>query len=330
MNSEKKRSVVYSIVIPAYNEEKNLAALMGRIEKTMSSVQGTYEVIIVDNGSYDSTPLILDNLAQRYQSLVAVTLSRNFGYDNAISAGMDFVSGEKVIIMDGDQQDPPEVIPDFINKAKEGYDIVYGIRKKRTENRIIGFQMKLFYRIWKSMVSFNVPADAGNFGIISRRVADIIIKMPEQNKFIRGLRAWTGYPSAGLEYERVERQLGETKFSFLSYLNHAVNGITSFSSFPLRLFTYLGFAGLFLSLVLGGFFFITRLAELFGYKVLFYNISSGFTTLSLITLFSFSVTLLGLGIIGEYVGRIFEEVKKRPSYLISKVTRNGESRINSD
>src|SRR3989339_515178 len=158
---------------------------MGRIEKTMSSVQGTYEVIIVDNGSYDSTPLILDNLAQRYQSLVAVTLSRNFGYDNAISAGMDFVSGEKVIIMDGDQQDPPEVIPDFINKAKEGYDIVYGIRKKRTENRIIGFQMKLFYRIWKSMVSFNVPADAGNFGIISRRVADIIIKMPEQNKFIR-------------------------------------------------------------------------------------------------------------------------------------------------
>jgi len=327
MTSEYASIVNYSVVIPAYNEQENMKPLLERIEKVMSDVEGKYEIVIVDNGSFDGTPVILNELVGKCPSLVIVTLSRNFGYDGAITTGLEYAQGSWVIIMDGDQQDPPEVIPQLIDKAKEGYDIVYGIRAKRTERWFLALQMKIFYRIWKKIVNINVPKDAGNFSIISREVVDIIKCMPERNKFIRGLRAWTGYASKGLIYQREERVLGKTKFSFLAYLNHALNGITSFSTVPLRMFTYTGLVGMLMCSMFGLFLFLTKVFELLGVRLLSYNIAKGGTTLGLIVLTSVSVNLLGFGIIGEYVGRIFEEVKKRPNSLVRKVVRSNDRNV---
>ena len=319
MSSTERQILDYSIVIPAFNEEENIIPLMTRIETVMTGVGGMFEVVIVDNGSYDSTPDVLAGLVLKHQHLVVVTLSRNFGYDGGITAGLEYTSGRMVIIMDGDQQDPPEVIPQFIEKAKEGYDIVYGIRAKRTEGWFNGLIMKMFYRLWKKIADIDIPKDAGNFGIISSEIVDIINSMPERNKFIRGLRAWTGYSSTGLTYQRKERNFGKTKFSFIEYMNHALNGITSFSTFPLRMFTYIGMVSILLCIILGLFLFVTRLFEIFGLRLLNWDIPLGSTTVALLVLIAISINLVSFGVIGEYIGRIFEEVKKRPNFLVRKV-----------
>ena len=224
MNSK----IEVSILFPVYNEEHNILPLVNRIETVMSNIGSSYEIVIIDNGSTDSSPKILSQIIEHNPLLTVITLTRNFGYDSAIAAGLENTQGNWTIIMDGDQQDPPEEIPHFIQKAKEGYDIVYGLRKKRTEGHLLGTLIKLFYRILNQVSETDIPEDAGNFGIISRKVVDTINRFPERNKFIRGLRAWTGYPATGIVYQRVDRASGETKFSFSSYLAYAVNSITSF------------------------------------------------------------------------------------------------------
>jgi polyisoprenyl-phosphate glycosyltransferase len=309
----------YSLVMPAFNEEGNLVPLLKRIEKVMSEIPCSYEVILVNNGSNDSTPFILEKLLKVYPKLVVLTLTRNFGYEGAIIAGLENSRGQKVIIMDGDQQDPPEILPEFISKSDEGFDIVYGIRSKRTEGLFVSIQIKIFYRMMKKIVDFNLPKDAGNFSIMTREVVDIINGMPERNKFIRGLRAWSGLSSAGLVYTRDDRTYGQSKFSFFSYFNHAINGITSFSTAPLRLFTYMGVLGVAISLLAASFFFVSKLAEVLGLDLLNYKIPSGSTTLAIILLAGISLNLLGFGVLGEYIGRIFDEVKSRPRYLIRKI-----------
>jgi len=327
MNPIKNSSVDFSLIMPAFNEEGNIGPLVERIEKVMSGISCSYEIIVVNNGSNDSTPFVLEKLLKTYPQLVAITLTRNFGYDGAIIAGLENSRGKKIIIMDGDQQDPPEVIPEFISKSEEGFDIVYGIRSKRTEGWFISVQIKIFYRLIGKIVNFDLPRDAGNFGIITREVVDIINDMPERNKFIRGLRAWSGLSSTGLVYNRNNRPSGESKFSFFSYFNNALNGITSFSTVPLRLFTYAGIFGICVSLLTALFFFVTKLGEILGYSLLEYKIASGSTTLGILLLAAISLNFLGFGVVGEYVGRIFEEVKNRPYYLIRKVAygRNIES-----
>ena len=324
MKSTEKPKFDYSFVIPAYNEEENIGPLIERIVKTMAPLSRTYEIIIVDNGSCDSTPVILNKLLKEYKELVVLTLTRNFGYDGAIIAGFENGLGRRIIVMDGDQQDPPEILPKFIAKSEEGFDVVYGIRAKRTENWFISIQIKIFYKIMKRVVDFNLPKDAGNFGIITHEVVEIINRMPERNKFIRGLRAWTGYSSVGMVYQRDERKQGKSKFSFFSYLNHALNGISSFSNIPLRFFTYLGIVGVVVSFLGGLFILVTKVLEILGYKLLPYDITSGFTTISLLVLAAISFNSLGFGILGEYVGRIFEEVKKRPQYLIKGISRGDD------
>ena len=308
-----------SFVIPAFNEEKNIAPLVRRIKKIMSVSNKSYELIIIDNGSFDSTPEVLNELIQENEMLVVLTLNRNFGYEGAIGAGFEHVRGKKVFVMDGDQQDPPEVIPEFIGKSEEGYEIVYGIRKTRTESRIIALLIKIFYRIIIRVTSFDIPKDAGNFGIVDRNVVDIINKMPERNKFLRGLRAWTGFKSTGIVYKREQRVEGKSKFSFTAYVNHAINGITSFTTAPLRIFTYLGASGICLSFLYGLFLFLTKFFELLGYRLLNYNIVGGSTTISLLILCVISINFLAFGILGEYIGRIFEEVKQRPSYILRNI-----------
>jgi dolichol-phosphate mannosyltransferase len=324
MTSEQVSIVNYSVVIPAYNEQGNIKPLLERIEKVMAGVEGTYEIVIVDNGSIDGTPVILDELVKKYPSLVIVTLSRNFGYDGAVTTGLEYAQGSWVIIMDGDQQDPPEVIPEFIEKAREGYSIVYGIRVKRTEGWIIALMMKTFYHIWKRIANIDVPKNAGNFCVMSRDVVEIINRMPERNKFIRGLRAWTGYPSAGIVYHRDERKIGETKFSFFSYLNHALNGITSFSTVPLRVFTYLGIIGLIVCSVFGFYVITIRVLSMIGLNVVSFKYAGGWATLATLIITLISINFIGLGITGEYIGRIFEEVKKRPNFLVRKVVRSND------
>ena len=310
-------TVEYSIIIPAYNEEDNIRPLVDRIKNTMVHVNGSYEIVIVDNGSYDSSPMILENLLRQEKSIVVVTLSRNFGYDGAITTGLKYASGNWVIIMDGDQQDPPESIPEFIHKAKEGFSIVYGIRSKRTEGILIGWQIKIFYKLWNKIANIDTPRDAGNFGIMSQEVVKIINHMPERNKFIRGLRAWTGYPSIGIKYQRDDRKSGETKFSYLKYTNYALNGITSFSTIPLRILTYVGSLGLIICTFFSIFLIFSKIVEILGY--LPYKIASGTTTLALLMIIAISVNILSMGILGEYISRIMEEVKNRPSALVTKV-----------
>ena len=319
MNSIKNSFVDFSLVMPAFNEEENIVPLVERIEKVMSGISCTYEIIIVNNGSDDSTAFVLEKLLKTCPQLVVLTLTRNFGYDGAIIAGLENSRGQKIIIMDGDQQDPPEVIPKFISKSEEGFDIVYGIRSKRTEGWIIAFQINIFYRLMNKIVNFDLPRDAGNFGIMTREAVDIINRMPERNKFIRGLRAWSGLSSTGLHYERDERSYGDSKFSFFSYLNHALNGITSFSTVPLRLFTYIGILGIAASLLTAFYFFITKLSLMFGINIVSYEIVRGWTPLTILLLLGISLNFLGFGIVGEYVGRIFEEVKNRPHYLLRHI-----------
>jgi len=308
--------VDFSLVMPAFNEEGNVGPLIDRIEKVMSRISGTYEIIVVNNGSDDSTPFVLEKLLKTCPRLVVLTLTRNFGYDGAIIAGLENSRGNKVIIMDGDQQDPPEILPEFISKSAEGFDIVYGIRSKRTEGWFISAQIKIFYRLMGKIVNFNMPKDAGNFGIITREVVDIINRMPERNKFIRGLRAWSGLSSYGMVYKRNERSKGQSKFSFFSYFNHALNGITSFSTVPLRMFTYMGICGIAVSLLVGSFFLVTKVGAMLGINLVNYRIISGWTPLALLLLAGISLNLLGFGIVGEYVGRIYDEVKKRPLYIV--------------
>ena len=324
MVDEQMDLIDYSIVIPIFNEEENIRPLTERLVSVMKATDSTYEIVFIDNGSIDKSPIILGDLLNEFGNLKVITLSRNFGYDGGISSGFEYAKGSRIIIMDGDQQDPPEEIPRFISKAKEGYDIVYGIRKKRNKGFLLNLQMKFFYRIWKQVVTINVPKDAGNFGIISREVMDIIKDMPERNKFIRGLRAWTGYPSVGIEYKRDRRSLGKTKFSFVNYLNHAVNGITSFSTAPLRMFSYLGFIGLSCCFLFGLYIFITRIISILGYNIIDYGDISGTATIILLILAVLSINLFGLGIIGEYIGRILEEVKKRPNYIVKKVRNSSK------
>ena len=322
MNSIEETLVDYSLVIPAFNEEENVGPLVERIEKVMSDLPYTYEIIIVDNGSHDSTPLELEKLIKTCPNLIVLTLTRNFGYDGAITAGLENIRGQKIIVMDGDLQDPPEVLPEFISKSNEGFDTVYGIRSKRTEGWLISAQIKFFYRLMNKIVTFDLPKDAGNFGIMTREVAEIINRLPERSKFIRGLRAWSGFSSLGLVYKREARAHGRSKFSFFSYFNHALNGITSFSTAPLRIFTYMGVFGIVISLLCALFAFITKILQILG--LYGYPIATGSTTIVLLLLAGFSLIFLGFGIIGEYVGRIFEEVKKRPSYLIRKIAYGKE------
>jgi len=317
-----EKDIDISVVFTAYNEQMNLRPLLDRIDTTLKSLGRGHEIVAVDNGSSDGSDGILTECLNVFPHLVVVSLVRNFGYDGGIVAGLEHAKGRWVVVMDGDQQDPPEAIPRFLQKAEEGYEIVFGLRRKRTEGMLLGTMMKLYYRIWRTLANIDVPRDAGNFGVMSREVVDVINRLPERNKFIRGLRAWTGFRSTGLEYHRDARPLGTTKFSFFGYVDHALNGITAFSTTPLRMFTYGGLMGIAAFLFLAALAIVMRALELMGVPILPYSIASGFTTLALSIFISASVNLLGLGIIGEYVGRNLEESKHRPNYLVRKVRKS--------
>jgi len=275
----------------------------------MQSSQLETEVVLVDDASTDNTAQLINQMALTDERYTGMFLARNYGHQIALSAGLSIARGsEAVMIIDGDLQDPPELLLTFYNYLKEGYDVVYGIRKKRKENLFKRFSYYLFYRIQKKIININIPLDSGDFSLVSRRAVNILNKMPEESRFIRGMRTWIGFRQVGVEYERDKRVAGSSKYSLKMLMRLAYNGIFNFSDFPIKLITTLGFFTISVSLI----FVLVVLIK----KFFFNGVPEGYTSLLLaITLFS-GVQLISLGIIGEYIYRIFFQVKGRPLFNI--------------
>jgi dolichol-phosphate mannosyltransferase len=267
--------------------------------------------LFVDDASIDRTPHMLHEMAAADQRIKVLRFSRNFGHQSAVTAGIDYAQGDAVVLLDGDLQDPPELITAFVQKWREGYDVIYGIRKKRKEWWGKRLAYYLFYRLLRaSAEGVEMPVDAGDFSLISRRALDVVKSLPERNRFVRGLRTWVGFRQMGIPYERHERYAGKPKYTFLRLLRLAYDGLFSFSSVPLHLITLLG-------VIVSVASFLAILVVL--YFRLFTNLSiPGFASLATITLFLGGIQLLSLGVIGEYIGRIYEETKHRPDYVIEE------------
>ena len=306
-----------SIIVPLYNESKVFAILINRLQNLMDSLPVNIEAVMVDDGSKDDTALqmIQTSLAdKRFQSVI---LSRNFGHQSAVSAGMKVARGtEAVFIIDGDLQDPPELLGDFYTQLKAGYEVIYAVRKKRKESFFKKVAYNSFYRLLKKISYIDIPLDSGDFSLLSRKVVDILNKMPEESRYIRGMRAWAGFKQIGVAYERQERQAGESKYSWQMLWKLAYNGIFNFSEFPIKFITNLGFISIAFSLI--------YLADTIIRKFMYGTVPQGFTALLFAIILFSGVQLLSLGIIGEYVLRIFFQVKNRPLFIISKQIVEGE------
>lgn len=307
-----------SFIIPSFNEYPNIEALCSRIVKMMNEIKEyEFEVIFIENGSTDQSDQLLRQLHKGDKRIKMVKLSRNFGYQGAISAGLKFATGDWVAVLDGDQQDPPELIPDLLKKAETGFDIVYGVREKRLGSRYKNFAYKMFYRIYSYFSEIDVPRDAGEFCVMSRRAVEAINRMPERQRFVRGLRTWVGFRQAAFNYTREERAEGESKFDLLRMVYLGLDGILSFSVVPLRFSMFLGLVTFVLALGLGAVHFINRLSELFGYDAAL-SLPPGLTQINLTIIFLFGITIFSIGVVGEYIGRIYNEVKKRPLFLVEE------------
>ncbi|MGB1253981.1 MAG: glycosyltransferase family 2 protein [Candidatus Promineifilaceae bacterium] len=301
---------VLSIIAPVYNEEPVLPMLHARIAEVMDGVGEPWELILVNDGSSDRSAEIIAELHVADPRVKGISFSRNFGFQIAVSAGLDHAQGEAVVLTDADLQDPPEVIPEMIAKWREGYDVVYGVRKSRAgETFVKRITAKLFYRTIDSITGIDIPLDTGDFRLMDRRVVNALTGMKERNRFLRGMVPWVGYKQTGVTYERAARYAGEAHFtSIRRMLPFAIDAITSFSNFPLQLATYLGFIIAVLSAIAILSVIVLRMAT--GIEL------EGQATTLVVVLFLGGVQLLSLGIIGEYLGRIYDEVKGRPLYLI--------------
>jgi glycosyltransferase involved in cell wall biosynthesis len=306
-----------SVVVPLYNEEKIFSLLVDRLNKLMKACPLSIEVVLIDDGSKDQTPILMRVLALADKRYHCIFLARNFGHQIALTAGIANAKGtEAVFVIDGDLQDPPELLMTFYSRLKEGNDVVYAIRKKRKEPFYKRYAYSLFYKILKNISSVNIPPDSGDFSLVSRRVVDIINSMPEQSRFIRGMRSWVGFKQTGVEYERDGRAGGETKYSFKALLNLAYNGIFNFSEFPIKVITNIGFFTI-------GFVFLYFLYALYK-RVFFQVVPEGFTALIFIIMLVGGAQMIALGIIGEYVLRIFLQVKNRPLFVIKEKIVEGQ------
>jgi len=300
----------YSVIIPVYNEEKVIGETYNRLKATLDSTSVPYELIFIDDGSRDSSKDIIKTLCQKDQKVKLIAFSRNFGHQTAISAGLDHASGKALIIIDADLQDPPSVILEMIKKWKEGYEVVYGQRTGRKGEGIFKkMTAAVFYRLFKSLSQYDMPLNAGDFRLIDLKVAEALKSFREKNRYLRGLISWLGFKQTKVEYVREERFAGQTKYSLSKMLKLSWDAITSFSYIPLRLAAYLGF-------LVSGLSFIYLLVVI--YQALFTNTTvPGWASLIAINLLFNGIVLIILGIFGEYLGRIYEETKNRPLYIIS-------------
>ena len=303
-----------SVAIPVYNEEDVVQSLLERTGAVLDSLPGgPHEIVLVDDGSSDRTFDILEQAAETDPRLVVLALSRNFGHQTAFGAALDHVSGDVIVMMDGDLQDPPEAIPTLVEAYSQGYDVVYVRRVNRKEVWWLRMCYHIFYRLLSALSSLQLPVDAGDFCLMSRRVTDEIKKMPEHHRYLRGMRSWVGFRQVGIPIERSARKAGSTKYSPSKLLKLASDGIFAFSIVPLRAAAMLGTLAIAVSV----------LFALYAVYVKFWLHSpQGFTALTVVITFLSGMNLLFLGVIGEYVGRIYEEAKARPHYVLRKIVRH--------
>ncbi|HEX2055429.1 MAG TPA: glycosyltransferase [Nitrospiraceae bacterium] len=304
---------VLSIVIPVFNEAENIDALHSRLSMVLQDMRLEYEIVYVDDGSHDQSPILLNRLADRDAHVVVVELARNFGHQVAISAGLEHSRGQAVCIMDADLQDPPEVLPKFLEKWQDGAEVVYAIRTLRKEWWGKRLAYAAFYRLLQRVANIKIPLDAGDFCIMDRCVVDQLVQMPERNRFVRGIRSWIGFRQVGVPYERHSRHAGRPKYTFRKLIYLALDGLISFSHMPLRIITLLGIAVSLFSFAVALFYIVKKLALGVGIP--------GFTTLVVSIFFLAGIQLMTIGVIGEYIGRISDEVKRRPLYVARRVTR---------
>lgn len=305
-----------SILVPLHNEESNLPELLRRIRAVLDRLEGgPHQVVLVDDGSTDRTWEILEREAAVDPRIIALSLSRNFGHQAALTAGLDYAEGDAVVVMDGDLQDPPEAIPHFLAKFSQGYDVVYAQRVRRKEPWWLRLCYFIFYRAMARLSDINLPVDAGDFGLISRRVVDQLRGMREHHRYLRGLRSWVGFRQIGVPVERSERYSGRSQYGIIGLLKLASDAIFAFSTIPIRAAALLGAFAIGVS-------FLFALATIVG-KIFFHRQPLGFASLVVLIAFLSGMLLLFLGIIGEYVGRIYEEVKGRPLYLVGRTAGAG-------
>ena len=303
----------YSFIVPIYNEEKTILELYRRISTVMEQLDGPVELILVNDGSRDRSLQLLRDLHQKDVRICYLSLARNFGHQIAVTAGLNFVRGQAVIILDADLQDPPELIASLIEKWQQGYQVVYAQRTtRRKEGWFKRFSAYCFYRLLQRLADVDIPTDTGDFCLLDRQVVDVLNSMPERNRYIRGLRSWVGFQQTAVHFEREERFAGEVKYTFGKSLALAVNGLVSFSKVPLRLSTYVGLLA-------------AVAAILMALLVLYWRIFvprsplTGFTIILVAIFFLGAVQLVSIGILGEYIGRIYEEVKGRPLYTLAEM-----------
>ena len=303
----------YSLIIPIYNEGETIPELYQRVNSVMTRLEGLVELILVNDGSRDNSLKLIRKLHQKDSRVCYLSLARNFGHQIAVTAGLNFARGQVIVVLDADLQDPPELIPDMIDLWRQGYQVVYAQRLKRKQEgwfkRLTAY---IFYRLLRQLADVDIPADTGDFCLMDRQVVDVLNAMPESNRYIRGLRAWIGFQQTAVKFEREPRFAGEVKYTFRKSFSLALNSLISFSRVPLRLSTYLGL----LSAVV---------ALLMALLVLYWRLHdpnspiTGLATIIIAIFFLGSVQLVCLGILGEYIGRIYEEIKGRPLYTLAEV-----------
>jgi len=304
-----------SVVIPCFNEEAVLLQLRGRLVAVLEALSPSWEVVLVDDGSSDATLATMRQIHREDPRFVGVALSRNFGHQAALVAGLAYARGDAVAVMDADLQDPPEVLARCMDQWRQGAEVVYAIRETRQEGLILRAAYKTFYRLLSALADVDIPLDSGDFCLMDRKVADVVRVMPERNMFVRGMRAWAGFRQVGLPYERAGRAAGSTKYPFRRLLRLALDGIFSFSTFPLRLATWVGLAIVVTSLLGIAIVFVWRFTgvELMGHTA---HDIPGWAGALVVALFFGAVQLLFLGVLGEYLARIYDEVKRRPRWVV--------------
>jgi len=304
-------SKLISVVIPIHNESVALPVLYDRLNKMASTRAEQFEFIFINDASKDNSFQIMQDLHKKDPRVKVANLSRNFGHQIAVTAGIDLSRGDAVILMDGDLQDPPEVIPQLVDKWHEGFEVVYAVREKRNGETIFKkFSAQMFYRTLRKITGLDLPLDAGDFRLMGHRVVDALQNMREGHRYIRGMVSWVGYKQTGVMYSRDSRYGGETKYTLLKMMKFAVDGITSFSDLPLKFASYLGFFSTIVAVLL--------ILKVFFSFFVFHNAVPGWASLMVVVLFIGGVQLVVLGIMGEYIGRTHDEVRGRPLYFLDE------------
>jgi polyisoprenyl-phosphate glycosyltransferase len=314
---------IYSIIAPVYNEQESLPVLYQRVKEVMDTTGEAWELVLIDDGSKDRSAELMRQMAAEDERVRPIIFARNFGHQIAVTAGLDYSRGDAAVIIDADLQDPPEVILEMIAKWKEGNQVVYAVRSEREgESFFKKLTASLFYRIIFRITDIKIPLDTGDFRLLDRKVIDVMGKMRERHRFLRGMSSWVGFKQTGVQYKRAARFAGVTKYPFKKMLKLALTAITSFSYFPLQLATYIGFIAAGLAVI--------AIPVVIIMRIVGSNAFTGQASTLLAVLFLGGVQLLSLGILGEYVGRIYDEVKGRPLYIVSQSPEEIHNLINQE